>query len=76
MSLFNASSLLCAVVNDKIGLVIGRAIQGVSAAFAIPSAQSMVALSFEDPKARVRAFGMWGACGSSGFVYVLRFGCI
>lgn len=31
----------------------------------IRSAQSLVALSFQDPKARVKEFG---ACGSSGFV--------
>lgn len=68
MTLFNASTLLCALVQDKIGLVVGRAIQGLAAAFTIPSAQSMVALSFDDPKARVRAFGVWGASGSSGFV--------
>lgn len=41
---------------------------GVAAAFTIPSAQSLVTLSFEDSAARVKAFGAWGACGSSGFV--------
>lgn len=46
---------------------------GVAAAFSIPSAQSLVVLSFEDPSARVKAFGAWGACGSSGFVYVLPY---
>ena len=43
-------------------------VTGVAAAFSIPSAQSLVALSFENPSARVKAFGAWGACGSSGFV--------
>ncbi|RAH48785.1 MFS general substrate transporter [Aspergillus brunneoviolaceus CBS 621.78] len=52
-----------------LGLIIGRAFQGLAAAFTIPSAQSLVALAFENPKARVRAFGAWGACGSSGFVF-------
>lgn len=68
MTFFNAGTLICALVNDKIALIIGRAIQGIAAAFTIPAAQSMVALSFEDPKSRVRAFGVWGASGSSGFV--------
>lgn len=68
MTLFNGSTLLCALVNDKIALVVGRALQGIAAAFTIPAAQSMVALSFEDPTSRVRAFGVWGASGSSGFV--------
>lgn len=43
-------------------------VTGVAAAFSIPAAQSLVALSFENPSARVKAFGAWGACGSSGFV--------
>ena len=28
MTLFNAACILCALVNDKIGLVVGRAFQG------------------------------------------------
>ncbi|KAM3457386.1 hypothetical protein MY3296_001128 [Beauveria thailandica] len=63
MTLYNAGTLLCALVNDKIALVVGRAVQGLAAAFTIPAAQSMVALSFEDPKSRIRAFGVWGASG-------------
>ena len=47
-------------------------VTGVAAAFSIPAAQSLVALSFENPSARVKAFGAWGACGSSGFVCVPR----
>ncbi|KAM3487043.1 hypothetical protein MY3957_009668 [Beauveria namnaoensis] len=74
MTLFNAGTLLCALVNDKIALVIGRAVQGIAAAFTIPAAQSMVSLSFEDAKSRIRAFGVWGASGSSGFVFGPIFG--
>ncbi|OJJ96301.1 hypothetical protein ASPACDRAFT_47071 [Aspergillus aculeatus ATCC 16872] len=69
MTLLNIASLVCALVHTQIGLIIGRAFQGLTAAFTIPSAQSLVALAFENPKARVRAFGAWGACGSSGFVF-------
>ena len=72
MTLFNSATLFCALISDKIGLVVGRAIQGLAAALTIPAAQSIVALSFEDSKSRVRAFGVWGASGSSGFVSVLN----
>nr|POE79796.1 hypothetical protein CFP56_07862 [Quercus suber] len=41
---------------------------GLGAAFTIPAAQSLVALSFDDERARIRAFAVWGACGSTGFV--------
>ncbi|KAI0544202.1 aminotriazole resistance protein [Xylaria curta] len=69
MSLFNVASLICALVNDQIGLIVGRALQGLGAAFTIPSAQSLVALAFEDPQERVTAFAVWGGSGSSGFVF-------
>ncbi|KAI2626411.1 aminotriazole resistance protein [Xylaria nigripes] len=69
MTLFNIATLICALVRDPIGFLIGRAFQGVAAAFTIPSAQSLVALSFEDPQSRVRAFATWGASGSTGFVF-------
>ncbi|KAI3327458.1 aminotriazole resistance protein [Ustulina deusta] len=69
MTLFNIATLICALVRNQIGFLIGRAFQGVAAAFTIPSAQSLVALSFDDPQSRIKAFAAWGACGSSGFVF-------
>lgn len=33
MTLFNIATLVCALVNDKIGLVVGRAFQGMSFPF-------------------------------------------
>ncbi|KID84427.1 Major facilitator superfamily domain, general substrate transporter [Metarhizium guizhouense ARSEF 977] len=68
MTLFNAATLLCALIDNQVGLVIGRAVQGLGAAFTIPPAQSMVSLLFQDPSARIKAFAAWGACGSTGFV--------
>ncbi|KYK57277.1 aminotriazole resistance protein [Drechmeria coniospora] len=69
MTLFNLATLVCALVQDKIGLVVGRAFQGLAAALTIPAAQSLVALSFDDPQSRIKAFGAWGAAGSTGFVF-------
>ncbi|WZH48359.1 aminotriazole resistance protein [Fusarium acuminatum] len=68
MTLFNASTLMCALAQNQITLIIGRGIQGFAAAATIPAAQSLVSLSFEDPTARIKAFGVWGASGSLGFV--------
>ncbi|KIL88594.1 hypothetical protein FAVG1_07839 [Fusarium avenaceum] len=69
MTIFNASTLMCALAQNQITLIIGRGIQGFAAAATIPAAQSLVSLSFEDPTARIRAFGVWGASGSLGFVF-------
>ncbi|KAJ2987017.1 hypothetical protein NUW58_g4740 [Xylaria curta] len=70
LTLFNASSVVCAAAHDKVGLNIGRAFQGIGAAAAIPSAQSILSLTFDDPHKRNIAFAMWGASGSTGFVIV------
>ncbi|EWY84485.1 hypothetical protein FOYG_11934 [Fusarium oxysporum NRRL 32931] len=69
MTLFNASTLICALAKNQVALIIGRGLQGFAAAATIPAAQSLVSLSFEDPQARIRAFGVWGASGSLGFVF-------
>lgn len=68
MFLFNISTLTCAVVNQKIGLVVGRAFRGLAAGLTIPSAQAFVSLLFEDAQARMFAFAIWEATGSTGFV--------
>lgn len=36
MTLFNIATLVCALVDDKIGLVVGRAFQGKSPSFLFP----------------------------------------
>ncbi|KAI1261345.1 aminotriazole resistance protein [Xylariaceae sp. FL1019] len=68
LTLFNVSSVVCAAAHNQIGLNIGRAFQGIGAAAAIPSAQSILSLTFDDPHKRNIAFAMWGASGSTGFV--------
>ncbi|KAI1372046.1 aminotriazole resistance protein [Hypoxylon crocopeplum] len=68
LSLFNVSTIVCAAVHNNIGLVVGRALQGLGAAAAIPAAQSILSLTFDDNHKRNIAFAMWGASGSTGFV--------
>jgi EmrB/QacA subfamily drug resistance transporter len=47
-------------------LVAGRALQGVFAALLTPTALSMVAVTFTEPRERAKAFGVYGAVASSG----------
>ena len=47
-------------------LVAGRALQGAFAAVLTPTALSLVATTFTDPKERAKAFGVYGAVASSG----------
>ncbi|KAH8200510.1 hypothetical protein TruAng_005340 [Truncatella angustata] len=68
MIAFNVFTLICALVKDKIGFLVSRALQGLAAAFTVPAAQAMVGHLFPDPKAHALALSWWGATGSMGFV--------
>jgi EmrB/QacA subfamily drug resistance transporter len=55
-------------------LVVGRALQGASAAFMAPAALALVAATFTEPRERGKAFGVFGAVASSGAVVGLLLG--
>ncbi|KAH9210622.1 aminotriazole resistance protein [Leptodontidium sp. 2 PMI_412] len=68
MIAFNAFTLICALVQNKVGFLIARALQGLAAAFTVPAAQAMIGHLFPEPKAHALALSWWGATGSMGFV--------
>ena len=55
-------------------LILARAAQGVGAAAAGPSALALLATTFTDPRARLRAFSVYTGVGSSGIVLGLVIG--
>jgi EmrB/QacA subfamily drug resistance transporter len=63
---FAAASALAGFAPSFEVLVAGRALQGAFAAVLSPTALSVVATAFSDPKDRARAFGVYGAVASSG----------
>ncbi|KAK2606219.1 hypothetical protein QQS21_003390 [Conoideocrella luteorostrata] len=71
---FALFTLVCALSPTFIGLVIGRAFQGIGAGFTIPSAQAHVAIYFPGPEERAKALGFWAAAGSVGFITGLILG--
>ncbi|KAI0425841.1 aminotriazole resistance protein [Xylaria sp. FL1042] len=68
MFAFNIFTLICALVPNKIGFLVARALQGLAAAFTIPSAQAMTKHLFPDPNEHALALAWWGATGAVGFV--------
>ena len=84
MLAFNGFTLMCALVQNDIAFLVGRALQGMlcskskqilrltslgwAAAFTIPCAQAQIARVFPSPKAHAFALSWWGASGSMGFV--------
>ena len=63
---FAAASALAGFAPSFGALVAGRALQGAFAAVLTPTALSLVATTFSDPKDRAKAFGVYGAVASSG----------
>jgi EmrB/QacA subfamily drug resistance transporter len=65
---FTASSLLCGLAWDPISLIVGRGLQGASAAVAAPTAMALVATTFAPGKPRNQAFAVYAAMTGIGSV--------
>ncbi|MFI6300103.1 MFS transporter [Nonomuraea sp. NPDC050790] len=66
LALFVGSSLICGLAWSGSALIVGRVLQGVSAAIMAPTALSIVLATFRDPAERNRALGVWGGLGGIG----------
>ncbi|KAH9942633.1 MFS general substrate transporter [Amylocystis lapponica] len=63
-------------VNDKIILIVLRALSGVVAALTIPSALTLIVNVFTEPSEQDRAIAAFGGCGAIGNVLGLVIGAI
>lgn len=63
---FAAASALAGAAPDLPVLMAGRALQGAFAAVLAPTALSLIAVTFGEPKERGKAFAVYGAVASSG----------
>jgi EmrB/QacA subfamily drug resistance transporter len=64
LAIFTAGSLLCALSPSVPVLIAGRVIQGIGAAVMMPSTLAILTHTFQDPKERAQAIGIWA--GVSG----------
>lgn len=71
---FTVTSLLCGIAWNEASLIIGRALQGASAAIAAPTAMALVATTFAPGKARSQAFAIYAAMTGVGSVAGLILG--
>jgi EmrB/QacA subfamily drug resistance transporter len=69
LAVFTAGSLFCALSPSVPMLIGGRAIQGVGAAIMMPSTLAILTHTFQDPKERAQAIGIWA--GVSGISLAL-----
>ena len=66
IALFSASSLLGGLAAAGWMLLLTRALQGVGAALAAPSALSLLTMAFPEGPARVRAIGLYTTVSAAG----------
>lgn len=59
--IFVAMSIACGLSNDFISLTIFRLLQGIGAAILVPTSMSLLHASYENPKERANAIGIWAA---------------
>ncbi|WP_051997925.1 MFS transporter [Gordonia otitidis] len=71
---FTVTSLLCGLAWDETSLIVGRALQGASAAVAAPTAMALVATTFAPGKPRSQAFAIYAAMTGIGSVAGLILG--
>ena len=55
---FTGASILCGVATSADALIVGRALQGIGAAFLVPGSLALISASFDDAE-RGRAIGTW-----------------
>ena len=61
--LFVATSLVCGLVTSIEMLILARILQGIGAAFMVPTSLSLINGTFDNPAARAKAIGIWGGIG-------------
>lgn len=71
---FAAGSALGGAAVNLGMLTAGRAVQGAFAAVLIPTALSLLAVTFTEPEERARAFAVYGAIAASGGAFGLLLG--
>ncbi|KAH7886610.1 major facilitator superfamily domain-containing protein [Phlebopus sp. FC_14] len=63
-------------VNNKIGIIILRALSGIASAMTIPSALTLIVNIFPDPLEQARAIGVFGGCAAVANVLGLLIGAM
>jgi EmrB/QacA subfamily drug resistance transporter len=60
---FTVASIICGVATSASGLIVGRALQGIGAAFLVPGSLAIISATFDDAD-RGRAIGTWSGFSS------------
>ena len=61
LGLFVATSAVCGIATTSGFLILARFAQGIGAALMVPASLALLQAAYDDPGARARAVGAWGA---------------
>ncbi|MBB5419576.1 MFS transporter [Paraburkholderia atlantica] len=62
LAVFSLASLGCGLATSALALNVARAVKGVGAAMLLTAALAVIANTFHEGPARVRAWAVWGTC--------------
>ncbi|GAB3281422.1 MFS transporter [Kineosporia babensis] len=66
LSLFTASSAVCALAPSLEVLIAGRVLQGIGAALLVPQSLAILRVTFTDPAEQTKAFSTWSMVSALG----------
>ena len=66
LGVFTVASLLGGFATNQATLIAARSLQGVGAAILSPATLTILTVTFQDQRARARAFGVWSAVAAGG----------
>jgi len=74
IALFTAGTIVCALAPNAGILIVGRAISGLGAAFALPMSLVLLTLAYPRREERAHAMGVWASCNGLAFIIGPTFG--
>lgn len=68
IALFAVGTLICALAPSAAILILGRAVSGLGAAFALPMSLVLLTIAYPGKKERAHALGIWASCNGLAFI--------
>src|SRR4029079_18285837 len=68
ITLFAGGTIVCALAPNAAALIVGRALSGLGAAFALPMSLVLLTRAYPHREERAHAMGIWASCNGLAFI--------
>ncbi|HTM72396.1 MAG TPA: MFS transporter [Pseudolabrys sp.] len=68
ITLFTGGTIVCALAPNAAALIVGRALSGLGAAFALPMSLVLLTRAYPHREERAHAMGIWASCNGLAFI--------